>query len=187
VHRLAILTQRLLAIARPARVERSPVCLAELLRRLEPLLQTQADLENCRLVWRIESRQADVEADDSQIEQVILNLVMNGIQAMAPQGGELEILLRHTGDHVRLSVRDHGVGISPEQQEAIFRPFFTTKRSGTGLGLYSSRRIVEEHGGLIELKSPATELLSPSRRETGGGVGPGAVFTLVLPAIGPPE
>lgn len=177
VHRLAVLTQRLLAIARPARVARGHVCLIELLRRLEPLLRTQAELENCRLTWRLETRQADVEADDSQIEQVILNLVMNGIQAMAPQGGELEIAVKHTGDCIRVSVRDQGVGIPPEAREAIFRPFYTTKHSGTGLGLYSSRRIAEEHGGGIELENACDP--------TGGG-SRGATFILVLPAAGPP-
>jgi signal transduction histidine kinase len=173
VNRLAVLTQRLLSIARPARVARSHVCLVELLRRLEPLLRTQAELENCRITWRLETRQADVEADDSQIEQVILNLVMNGIQAMAPQGGELEILLRHTGEQVRLAVRDQGVGVPPEARQSIFRPFYTTKRSGTGLGLYSCQRIAAEHRGALELESPNRE-------------GRGATFTLVLPAAGPP-
>jgi signal transduction histidine kinase len=173
LNRLAVLTQRLLAIARPARVARGHFCLVELLRRLEPLLRTQADLENCRIVWRRETRQADIEADDSQIEQVILNLVMNSIQAMAPQGGELEILLKHTGEEIRLAVRDHGVGVPPEAREAIFRPFYTTKRSGTGLGLYSCQRIAEEHRGAVELESPTPE-------------GRGATFTLVLPAAGPP-
>jgi signal transduction histidine kinase len=175
LNRLAVLTQRLLAIARPARVARGHFCLVELLRRLEPLLRTQADLENCRIVWRRETRQADIEADDSQIEQVILNLVLNGIQAMAPQGGELEISLLHHGEVIHLSVRDHGVGIPPEAREAIFRPFYTTKRSGTGLGLFSSRRIAEEHGGRIEVGSP-----------NDGDPSHGAVFTLVLPAAGPP-
>ena len=134
---------------------------------MEPLLGTQAALENCRLTWRLESRQADVEADHSQIEQVILNLVLNGIQAMAPQGGELEISLKHTGDQIRLSVRDQGAGVPPEAREAIFRPFYTTKRSGTGLGLYSSRRIAEEHHGSVEVESPV---------ENGDGPGRGARF-----------
>jgi signal transduction histidine kinase len=174
MHRLAVLTQRLLAIARPTRIARDHVCLVELLRRLEPLLRTQAALENCRLSWQFDTRQADIEADDSQIEQVILNLVMNGIQAMAPQGGELEISLRHSGEAIRLAVRDQGVGVPPGAREAIFRPFYTTKRSGTGLGLYSCQRIAEEHRGRIEVESPHPDGSS------------GATFTLVLPAAGPP-
>jgi signal transduction histidine kinase len=173
MHRLSVLTQRLLAIARPTRIARDHVCLVELLRRLEPLLRTQAELENCHLSWQLETRQADIEADDSQIEQVILNLAMNSIQAMAPQGGELVISLKHSGDVVRLAVRDRGVGVPPEAREAIFRPFYTTKRSGTGLGLYSCRRIAEEHRGCIEVESPNPD-------------GGGATFTLVLPAAGPP-
>jgi signal transduction histidine kinase len=171
VNRLAALTQRLLAIAQPARMVRVPVCLTALLRRLEPMLRTQAELEHCRLSWRCETDSARVEADDSQIEQVILNLVLNGIQAMAPQGGELEISLTRESTLVRLSIRDHGIGIPPEARDALFRPFYTTKRSGTGLGLYSSRRIAEEHGGTIEVESP-------SDREQNRG----ATFTLVLPA-----
>jgi signal transduction histidine kinase len=178
VHRLAVLTQRLLSIARPAQVARDHVCLVEMLRRLEPLLRTQAELENCSIAWRLETRQADIVADDSQIEQVILNLVMNGIQAMAPQGGELEISLEHNGSVVRLSVQDHGIGVAPDNHEAVFRPFYTTKRSGTGLGLYSSRRIAVEHGGSLELENS-----SAGRKDEW----PGATFTLTLPAAGPPD
>jgi signal transduction histidine kinase len=176
VNRLAVLTQRLLAIARPARVVRGHVCMVELLRRLEPVLRTQAELEGCQISWRWETRHADVEVDDSQIEQVILNLVLNSIQAMAPQGGELEIRIGRDSDLVRLAVRDHGVGVPAEAREAIFQPFYTTKRSGTGLGLYSSRRIAMEHGGTIEVESP-------NDRQANRG----ATFTLVLPAAGPAE
>jgi two-component system sensor histidine kinase HydH len=90
-----------------------------------------------------------VEIDAEQIKQVVLNLAINGIQAM-PHGGTLEFVVSSTGTSVVLSVKDEGEGISSEDLDPIFDPFFTTKDTGTGLGLSVAHQIVSQHGGAIE-------------------------------------
>ncbi|HSM85654.1 MAG TPA: ATP-binding protein, partial [Candidatus Limnocylindrales bacterium] len=95
---------------------------------------------------RIESAQGPaVWVDAEQIKQVLLNLVLNAIQAM-PSGGKIALRSRQEDDSVLLDVADQGVGIAPENLERIFDPFFTTRAGGTGLGLSIAYRIVERHG-----------------------------------------
>jgi len=107
----------------------------------------------------------------SQLEQVFLNLLLNALQAM-PRGGTLTIrttLIRDEGsDQVEIAISDTGQGIPPEHLDYIFQPFFTTRDDGgTGLGLYISRCIVQNHGGSITVDST---------------VGVGSTFTVLLPA-----
>ncbi len=93
-----------------------------------------------------------VKADSILIQQVVMNLVINGIEAMTPDGrGERHIMIMtHQVDQwVEVSVHDSGVGIANEKLINLFEPFFTTKMDGTGLGLSICRDIVEEHGGRI--------------------------------------
>lgn len=93
-----------------------------------------------------------VQADDIQIQQVILNLVRNGIEAMTEVESPeriLEIRTSPIGDAVEVAVRDNGSGLTPEAQERIFTPFFTTKPQGMGMGLSISRSIIDAHGGRL--------------------------------------
>ncbi|RMG04623.1 MAG: hypothetical protein D6726_03025 [Nitrospirae bacterium] len=104
--------------------------------------------------------------DANQIKQVLLNLINNAVQAM-PDGGRLGIKAEVVGDEIMVSVSDTGMGIPSDVLQRIFEPFFTTKKDkGTGLGLPISYRIVQEHGGRIEVKSTP---------------GKGSVFRVVLP------
>jgi two-component system sensor histidine kinase AtoS len=99
-----------------------------------------------------------VLADGDRIKQVLINLVLNAIQA-TPEGGEVSLATRVVFDHDRkygrLEVRDTGVGISKERLDHIFDPFFTTKDKGTGLGLAIAHQIIAEHGGRISVESSA--------------------------------
>jgi two-component system, sporulation sensor kinase E len=90
--------------------------------------------------------------DGDQMKQAFHNLIRNACQAM-PQGGTMLITGTHNDFEVRLSFEDQGKGISPEHLGNLFQPFFTTRKSGTGLGLLIVRRIIREHGGEIELES----------------------------------
>ncbi|MHC4547610.1 MAG: sensor histidine kinase [Planctomycetota bacterium] len=94
-----------------------------------------------------------VQADAHQMEQVLVNLIWNAADAM-PRGGSIEIRLRRAAGGAELWVRDDGKGILPEHAARVFEPFFTTKPpgKGTGLGLAICRRIVEEHGGSIDIE-----------------------------------
>ncbi|MDU4665504.1 MAG: ATP-binding protein, partial [Enterobacter hormaechei] len=91
----------------------------------------------------------------SQINQVVMNLVMNAAQAMGPERGRIVIRTGHTVEHAWIEVEDSGQGISPEILPRIFDPFFTTKPvgQGTGLGLSISYKIIQQHGGTIRVAS----------------------------------
>lgn len=109
-----------------------------------------------------------VEHDTGQIHQVLLNLMLNAIQAMDEGGpGQVDVTVEARDGQAVVSVRDTGKGIKPEHLANIFRPFFTTKGHGTGLGLSLARRIVEDHGGKILVESE---------------VGKGSTFKVMLPA-----
>jgi hypothetical protein len=111
-----------------------------------------------------------VEHDPNQIQQVLLNLMLNAIQAMeVARPGEVEVDVMQRDGLAVVSVSDTGKGIKPEHLPNIFRPFYTTKGSGTGLGLSLARRIVEDHGGKITVRSEegkgsTFEVLLPLRR-----------------------
>jgi two-component system NtrC family sensor kinase len=109
--------------------------------------------------------------DATQIEQVLVNLIQNAIQAM-PEGGDLRIRLAEGQGEIRIAVQDTGVGIPPENLRRVFDPFFTTKAvgEGTGLGLSVSYGIVTRHNGRIEVESQ---------------VGEGTTFTVTLPVAQP--
>lgn len=89
-----------------------------------------------------------LECDPEQLKQVILNLLINAIQA-TKDSGEVVLAARNEGERLLLQVRDQGCGIRPEDRDKIFNPFFTTKESGTGLGLPVAHQIVEQHGGIL--------------------------------------
>jgi signal transduction histidine kinase len=95
-----------------------------------------------------------VLADPSQLEQVVLNLCLNAVQAMTGRGGLLTVSSRRGEGHVAIEVADTGPGIPADLRASIFKPFFTTKREGNGLGLAISARIVAEHGGHIGYRCP---------------------------------
>ena len=108
----------------------------------------------------------EVEHDSDQIHQVLLNLLLNAVQAMEVTGGTVRVEIGSRDDCASVMVSDTGRGIPPQLLSSIFRPFFTTKGNGTGLGLSLARRIVEEHHGRIEVSSV---------------VGKGSKFEVLLP------
>jgi two-component system NtrC family sensor kinase len=103
------------------------------------------------------------------VSQVLMNLLVNALDAVDHEHGKVDVMLKRDGDAVRLEVHDDGPGVPPELREVVFEPFFTTKAPGvgTGLGLAVSREIAALHGGSLELES---------------GRGQGATFVLTLPA-----
>ena len=92
-----------------------------------------------------------IDADPDQIKEVMLNLVMNACEAM-PDGGKVEIFLESKSDQITVAIRDQGVGVSEQDLQRIFDPFYTTRNDGTGLGLSIAQRIMEQHGGRIEVE-----------------------------------
>ena len=145
--------RRLRNFVRNREVKREPVDCNRLLDDLRTLAETDARQHNVRL--RIEAAPGlpTVEADPIQLQQVVLNLVRNAIDAMseAPETRR-EVLLstrQSPEGEIEIIVADHGSGLAPEAAEHLFNPFFTTKSGGTGLGLAISRSIVRAHGGRL--------------------------------------
>ena len=157
VDRLSVMTHRLLALARPAPLLRAPVDLAPLAERILALLAPQVKTDGVDVECFAPRVLPRVAGDGVQIEQVLINLVLNGAQAMQAQGGRLTVTLAASAAQgragVSLRVRDRGPGIPRGQRRRLFDPFFTTRPDGAGLGLFSCRRIVEGHGGSITIRS----------------------------------
>jgi signal transduction histidine kinase len=110
----------------------------------------------------------EIYIDPEQIRQVIVNLLTNSNDAVADsKNPEIEILLDYDAHHVYISVQDNGTGMEQEEISKIFTPFFTTKKTGMGIGLNVSRSIITKHGGEISVKSEK---------------GKGSSFTIILPA-----
>jgi two-component system sensor kinase FixL len=145
--------RRLRNFVKNREVKREPVNCSRLLEDLRTLAETDARLHNIRLRLDCEEPLPTVHADPIQLQQVVLNLVRNAIDAMAeaPEGRREVILsTRMAADReVEITVTDHGTGLAPEATEHLFNPFFTTKAGGTGLGLAISRSIVRAHGGRL--------------------------------------
>jgi C4-dicarboxylate-specific signal transduction histidine kinase len=132
---------------------------------VQPLLEELAMLHKKELAdnditieLKIEQNNLKVMADKTLIEQVIINLIKNAIQAFDAQADKKIILSSHLNeDHVIISVKDNGNGIDSDALEKIFVPFFTTKKTGSGIGLSLSRQIMRQHGGQISVKSKLGE------------------------------
>jgi signal transduction histidine kinase len=146
-----ILTE-LLEIARPKppQFRVSDVC--STVEHAVMFARQQAITKRITVEFEIKDTIPPVEHDPNQINQVLLNLLLNAIQSM-DKPGVIRVSLKHDDGAVFITVADEGKGIPPETLPNIFRPFFTTKGHGTGLGLSLARRIVDSHGGHIDVTS----------------------------------
>ena len=146
------LMKDLLLFARPPQPHPAPVDLAALIRGTADLLAGDPALK--AVAVRVEGEAGPVNADAGLLKIVVQNLLMNGAQAMQGQG-TIHVTIQPTRSACRVTFRDNGPGIAPDVLAQIFKPFFTTKARGTGLGLPTAKRIVEAHGGTITIDSPA--------------------------------
>jgi PAS domain S-box-containing protein len=146
-----IITQFLQAI-RPTMPQLKPASLNEVVQKTLDLLQPELDNRGLSVHTRLARQLPATPIDPTQIQQVLVNLIKNALQAMT-KGGALTLQTGEGADGVWVSVADTGGGIPQEQINRIFEPFYTTKKQGTGLGLMIVQRIVRAHGGRIELES----------------------------------
>src|SRR5258705_6464646 len=132
-------------------LQRELVDVNELIREMIVLLHSEANRYSISIRTELAEDLPKVMADRVQMQQVFMNLMLNGIDAMKDTtgGGELIIKSEQDDGQLRISVSDTGVGLPPEQAEQIFKAFFTTKDNGTGMGLPISRSIIESHGGRL--------------------------------------
>ncbi|MFO0927875.1 MAG: ATP-binding protein [Gemmataceae bacterium] len=149
VRRMERSLRTFLDFARPPRAERRPVAVGQLVDTVLGLIRGRADRQRVRVTVQVPDHDVTLTADPDQLQQVLVNLALNALDAM-PGGGELTLTVRATaGGGVDLEVSDRGTGIPPEMMARLFQPFASTKDTGLGLGLVISRRIVEDHGGQI--------------------------------------
>nr|WP_245179483.1 AAA family ATPase [Cupriavidus sp. LEh25] len=171
--RAADIVRALRALARQAPAVLAPLSADEVLREVLVMVRPELDAHNVRAVTRLAAGAAQVEADRVQLQQVVLNLVTNALDAMAGtpvEQRELLVASYREQDEVVVSVQDHGSGIAEDVLPRVFDAFFTTKDDGMGMGLAICRSIVEAHGGTLVAR----------RRRSGG-----SEFMFRLPVFQP--
>ena len=173
--RASEIVKRVRAFINPQRAQYESLSMAGVVTHAKVLLEPELQRHGASLRLVLEDGGATVRGDRVLLEQVLVNLVQNALQAMQDQPDQppppparraIDVACRRAGQSVRIGVADQGPGIPPEQLEQVFAPFFTTKREGLGLGLNICRTIVEAHGGAIGVENRA---------------GGGATFTFTLP------
>jgi PAS domain S-box-containing protein len=171
VTRAAEIIDRIRSLYRRGTPVRAPVDLNEIIREMTALLNETANRNSVAIGTGLDLSLPTATADRVQLQQVLMNLMLNAIEAMQDTGGELTVASKKCEDgQIGISVSDSGVGLSIDGAERIFETFFTTKPQGTGMGLSISRRIIESHGGRL-WASPNT--------------GRGTTFQFTLPVEAP--
>jgi signal transduction histidine kinase len=151
-------------------LEVSDVDVPALIENALVLVRERAARRGIALHRAVDERVGAVSADERKLKQVLLNLLSNAVK-FTPEGGRIDVTVAPIGGAIEVAVRDTGVGIAPEEQDAVFEEFrqvggSAAKHEGTGLGLALCRRFIELHGGTIRLES---------------AVGQGSTFTFTLP------
>jgi hypothetical protein len=159
VRRIEKVLNDMLAYAKPKPPQFGRADLKDTFARTLHLARQQTGLKSVEFSVQVPPDLPAFRMDTEQLHQVLLNLVLNGVQAIEREG-KITVAAKFNApggpgqaDLVEISVSDTGVGIPPESLERIFRPFYTTKRGGTGLGLSLCRRIIRQHGGTLTVES----------------------------------
>ena len=166
--RLRVIIHNLLDYAKPKEQHLARADTNQVVQKVLALVKNMLDISNIKIKLTLAENLPDIYIDEHQIQQVLVNMATNAIQAM-DKGGELRIASRYVEDEDRIEIEigDNGKGIAPEFLDHIFDPFFTTKEEkGTGLGLWVSFGIIKNHQGNIRVTSQA---------------GIGTTFTITLP------
>ena len=129
--------------------QREMVSVNDLVGEMLVLLRSEAERHSVVMRTELPTDQLCVTADRVQLQQVLMNLMLNGMESMSEREGELKISTRRDGEEVIVSVSDTGKGIPADKMEEIFKAFVTTKAEGTGMGLAISQTIIESHGGRL--------------------------------------
>ncbi|GAB4482594.1 MAG: hypothetical protein OHK006_01410 [Thermodesulfovibrionales bacterium] len=148
------MVRSLLEFSRKTEFRRKPYSLKYLVEDTVRLLQ--GDIPSKVEVNVAVTEEIWVHVDKQRIQQALLNFIKNAIEAIPDDGSVTVEAVHKTNEHeVVIAIRDNGIGIEPEKLEKIFEPFFTTKgdEKGSGLGLFVTREIIEEHGGTVQVES----------------------------------
>jgi signal transduction histidine kinase len=168
VERLREILEDFLSYARPHQLELQITDLNKLLGEVADFIRPDAMRQGVRVLELLDERMPPFALDPNKIKQALLNILLNAQEAM-PDGGDIMVRSHLKGRTVTITVTDTGCGIAPEDTEKIFRVYYSSgKPGGSGLGLPTARRIVEDHGGRISVRSD---------------VGKGTEFTIELPLV----
>jgi PAS domain S-box-containing protein len=165
IDRVNRILEDILSVARPFQLKLSTEAVQDILEHVLHRYQVTIEDRRIHVIRRFASSLPKVRADRERMEQALTNLVLNAVEAM-PTGGTLIIGLAAGDRWLTITISDTGPGVPPDIQRRMFEPFFTTKTRGTGLGLAVARRVVEEHGGTIDVASESAK---------------GTTFTIRLP------
>lgn len=152
IRRLDRVVKTFLDFTRPLEINRSQIQVPELVREVFILAEPQARLSNVRLIIEENGSLPPLSADRDLLKQALLNMVLNGCQAM-PEGGELRVRPRSRSGSMDLDIIDQGAGIPEGDRQKIFSLFYTTKPGGSGIGLAMAYRIIQLHEGSIHFQS----------------------------------
>lgn len=165
IGRIEKMVHELLDLAKPKRLNSVETHISSIVKNTLELLKDNFQLNKIEVEYECLAKNDNVLCDPEQIEQVVLNLVLNAVDAMKG-GGRLSVKISSGPDQILLSIKDSGCGIAKEQLKNLFTPFQTTKKQGVGLGLIITQEIVKLHGGEIKVESE---------------IGQGSEFIITLP------
>ena len=165
LHRLESIVERFLKLAGPSALELEPVDINIIVHHVCELLRPEASTRKVEILVEMESDLPLVTVDSVRLTQALLNIIINGIQAVSGPG-QVKVSATKSGDQLLLRVQDTGPGIPASELGDIFDPYYTTKAEGNGLGLWIAQQIAVAHGGNLRAENAASG---------------GAVFTLTLP------
>ena len=156
IERIDTIVKGLMDFARPTALNLVQQPLPPVLKAVLDLMEANLAHHKIELVLDLSTVTPEIQFDSDKLKQAFMNVVLNAMEAM-PQGGVLEVSILTEADRVGIKVVDTGIGIPEEDLGQLFEPFFTKKTRGTGLGLANVKRILEEHGGSVEIESTLGE------------------------------
>ena len=152
IERIDTIVKGLMDFARPSSLDLKQQPIAPILQAVLSLMEANLAHHKIQLVLNLSLETPEIQFDSDKLKQAFMNVVLNAMEAM-PQGGVLQVSTFTENDSICIKVEDTGIGIPAEDLEHLFEPFFTRKTRGTGLGLANVKRILEEHGGTVEIDS----------------------------------
>jgi signal transduction histidine kinase len=152
VARLNTIVQDFLTLARAPTLQHQSVAVETLLQEVASLMEAEAKVRSLVLTVQASAALPTLLLDRQQMKQALINVVLNAIQA-TPPGGTVQVTAAAEGNRVRITIIDSGSGIAADMLDRIFDPYFTTKPDGTGLGLPIALRIIQAHGGTLDVSS----------------------------------